>query len=779
MFAATKPAAASPYAEFGEPLVEQGYHAIPCRPGSKRPGAYSGQNWWGRNDWQQYCDRAPTEYELRTWTRWPDAGICVALGNGVVAVDVDTDDDVLRSALASVLPLSYVQKRGDKGFTAFYRGSGAIKSAAFNINGQRVLDLLAHGKQTVIPPTVHPDTQRPYVWLTDETLLNTAPADLPELPDDIAEQIAAALTPHGYAPQHAAAPTGHGYGNSIWRDLNDRALADLEAWVPQLDLPKLKRTSKGYVAVPYWRPSNRGRPLHERAPNLKITTTGIKDFHDGDRGYTPLDVVMKALGCSLEYADDWLRQKIGFVEPGLLGLEPWCPKRPAVDDLPAAANDDVAEETRPSTAVAAPRGKVDPFSPREADGLLEAIANFVMANGRRPVPEFAMMTAISFLSALYGRKFLTPSGAGLNVYLVGVAAPGFGKDHALKMLRLLASDTALDKLIGPGEVTSGSAIERVVRRSPAFVMPWDEVGVVLQSVTGRGASSWAQSIRKVLLELYGLSTGVWTGKEHADPKREAATPVHNPTVSLLGMTTPTTFYKGLTEESLADGFVARLTVIEATHRPDRHSAPAIAITPPSLIASLKQAADVIKRAASGNIAAIADPSLKPSLTAVPWASDAAERRWLDIEDWQLDEIDDGRAMDGVIGRAAEHTVKFATLRALSRDGAQAKVTVADIEWGYSIVQRSLDSVERGIRDHMAGSAFEELTKAILAALRRSPDGSLTQSALLRAKGVSKAEPRLVTVATERLEQVGDIIVTRSNGGGKCLHLAKSVSQNAA
>jgi hypothetical protein len=310
-------------------------------------------------------------------------------------------------------------------------------------------------------------------------------------------------------------------------------------------------------------------------------------------------------------------------------------------------------------------------------------------------------------------------------------------------------------------------------------MPWDEVGVVLQSVTGRSASSWAQSIRKVLLELYGLSTGVWTGKEHADIKREAATPVHNPTVSLLGMTTPTTFYRGLTEESLADGFVARLTVIEATRRPDRHSAPAIAVTPPSLISAVKQTTQAIQNATTGNLASIADPSIKPPLVALPWETASAERRWLDIEDWQLDEIDDGRAMDGVIGRAAEHSIKFATLRALSRDGADAKVSVDDIEWGYSIVQRSLDSVERGIRDHMAGSVFEELTKAILAALRRAPDGTLTLSALLRAKGVSKAEPRLVTSATERLEQVGDIVLTRSRGGGKSLHLAKTVSQTAA
>ncbi len=768
MFAATKPVTDSPFALHGERIADMGYSCMPCRPGSKRPGSYSGGMYFGRNDWQQYCDRAPSEYELRTWTRWPDAGICVALGYGsVVAVDVDTDADDLRSALASVLPLSRVQKRGEKGFTAFYRASPAVKSAAFNVNGSRVLDLLAHGKQTVIPPTLHPDTGMPYIWLTDETLENTHPADLPLLPDDIAELIAGALAPFGYAPQHAAAPSGDGFGHSIWREVNDRALADLDKWVPALDLPKLKRNAKGYVAVPFWRASNRGRPLHERSPNLKITSTGIKDFHDGDRGYTPLDLVMKALGCGLDYADDWLRQRVGYTEPALYGLEPWFPKA-----APVAANDD---EPSIETPLAAPRGKVDPFVPANAGGLLGAVAGWIMDNGRRPVREFAMLGALAFMSALYGRKFIGPTGAGLNVYMIGVAGPGYGKDHALKMLRTLATDTALDKLIGPGEVTSGSAIERVVRRAPSVIFPWDEIGVVLQSVTGRQASSWAQSIRKVLLELYGLSTGVWTGKEHADPKREAATPIHCPTVSLLGMTTPTTFYKGLTEESLSDGFVARLTVIEATTRPERHIAPPIAITPPSLIAAVKRVCEDIASSATGNLAALATAGMKPSLVAIPWESEAVEKRWFEIEDWQLAEVDENGAQEGVVGRAAEHTIKFATLRALSRDGVKARVNLDDVEWGYSIVQRSLDCVSRGIRDHMAGSVFEELCKSVLTALRRNKSGSMTMSALLRAKGVSKSEQRAVDSAVDRLERIGEITRTSSRGGGASFHLVKSES----
>lgn len=748
----TKPVADSPYALYGEILVEQGYHAIPCRPGSKRPGAIIGGEWFGRNDWQQYCDRKPTDYELRTWTRWPEAGICVALGNGVVAVDVDTDADDLRSALASVLPLSYVQKRGDKGFTAFYRGSAAIKSAAFNINGSRVLDLLAHGKQTVVPPTIHPDTGRPYVWLTDETLLNTAPEDLPELPDDIAEQIAAVLAPHGYAPQHAAAPSGEGYGHSIWREVNDRALAELDKWVPHLDLPKLKRTPKGYVCVPFWRPSNSGRPLHERNPNLKITTTGIMDFHDGDRGYTPLDVVMKALGCGLDYADDWLRARIGYNEPALYGLEPWFPKASVAVETEDKPTPPVAPT---ALSVAAPRGKVDPFPPRSAGGLIEAIARWTLEYGRRPVPEFAMMTAIAFAAGLYGRRFVGPTGVGLNVYLVGLGASALGKGHPLKSLRTLANDCGMLHMVAAGVPTSDSAVERILRKLPSQVLPLDEFGLLMQSVNGRGATAWGATVRRALLELYSLSTDMWMGKQFSDPKRPDPEPLHCPTLTLMSVTTPTTFYDGLSEANLSDGFLNRMTIIHATEMPDRQEAEPIMVAPPSLVAAVKRAEEGARPTGFAG-AAYRDPSQRPKMASVPWADEEAKQRWLWIEDWQIAQIEERSGHEGVVGRAAEQSQKYAVLRALSRDGKAARVTVDDVEWGYAIVQRSIDCLDKGIAEYMSGSDFEALTKSILAALKKSKDGTAARSTLLRAKGISKADGRQFTAALDRLVETGQV-----------------------
>jgi hypothetical protein len=187
------------------------------------------------------------------------------------------------------------------------------------------------------------------------------------------------------------------------------------------------------------------------------------------------------------------------------------------------------------------------------------------------------------------------------------------------------------------------------------------------------------------------------------------------------MSTPTTFYRGLTEETMTDGFIARLVVIEAKQRPDRHEAPPLLVTPPSLQKMVKDHHEALPMPPLAK-ANWNNPLMRPALYTVPWADEAAEARWIAIEDWQYQQIEDHGAHDGMIGRTAEHTIKIATVRALSRAPGNPAVCVEDIEWAYAIVQRSIDSLENGAREHMAGSQFEELCKAIMRARLQRPAG---------------------------------------------------------
>ncbi|WP_158672272.1 bifunctional DNA primase/polymerase [Bradyrhizobium guangdongense] len=308
----------SAFATTAPALLAAGFSPIPIMPNSKLPGTDSPmKNWHG---WRR---KVPPPNVIAGWSRYPDCGIGVCLGRDLICIDIDFEPAM--DALLAMLPHSNVQKKGRKGISLFYRGNtDAIRSRNFR-TPERVglVDLLAEGKQTVLPPSIHPDTGEPYYWWTDDTLLDVRLDQLTELPDDIAERIGEALKPYGYDPQaerfarsretpatHCAVDAGSFDAASVFRKVNDFALANLAAWVPHLGLQRCHRAGSGFKAVAEWRSSGTGRPLQVRALNLSFKPDGIRDFGDA-RGYTPVDVVMEARRLSAPEALEWLALRLG------------------------------------------------------------------------------------------------------------------------------------------------------------------------------------------------------------------------------------------------------------------------------------------------------------------------------------------------------------------------------------------------------------------------------------------------------------------------------------
>lgn len=310
----------SPFATTAPMLIARGYAPLPIAPGSKAPGTYWLRDGWRpMRGWDTWCKKPPPPNVVQGWSKWPNAGAGVACGMGLICIDIDAEECM--SALLAILPPSNVQKKGRKGVSLFYRGNtDKIRSRNFRTPEKvGLVDLLSEGKQTVLPPSIHPDTGEPYYWLTEETLLNTWPEDLTELPDDIAEQIGEVLKAFGYEPdrerecgrtvERATTPGRTSAGApdvaALFREVNDLALANLAVWVPKLGLQRCYHSGGGFKAVAEWRASGSGRPLARRNPNLSFMPNGVRDFGDGN-GYSPIDVVMAARRLSASEALDWL-----------------------------------------------------------------------------------------------------------------------------------------------------------------------------------------------------------------------------------------------------------------------------------------------------------------------------------------------------------------------------------------------------------------------------------------------------------------------------------------
>src|SRR6185312_3750302 len=103
-----------------------------------------------------------------------------------------------------------------------------------------------------------------YAWTSGPV----AASELPVFGEDELERLEDTLSALGWDPNAGRAgplpvrdPED---GDSIWRTLNNAALANIEAWVHDLGLYKLRRTGGRYECVGTWRASSTGRRLEER-----------------------------------------------------------------------------------------------------------------------------------------------------------------------------------------------------------------------------------------------------------------------------------------------------------------------------------------------------------------------------------------------------------------------------------------------------------------------------------------------------------------------------------
>lgn len=116
-------------------------------------------------------ERRPLRYSrelIEGWANaWPMANVGV-LTRDMPAIDVD--DESVWPLIADLVPPTPHVKRGARGWTFLYSQDVAdpVMQSRCHVNrfsGAMVLEVLANGRQTVLPPSIHPDSGLPYQWV--------------------------------------------------------------------------------------------------------------------------------------------------------------------------------------------------------------------------------------------------------------------------------------------------------------------------------------------------------------------------------------------------------------------------------------------------------------------------------------------------------------------------------------------------------------------------------------------------------------------------------------
>lgn len=322
---------------------ERGLSALPVKPATKQPSI---------KEWTSYQSNLPSQSRREEWlSRYGDHGIGVNTGteilSGELLVGIDVDDDRLVRVVQGPLDGTRCAKRGAKGATLFVRMSKMEKFKSTTLKGSEDLgniDVLAGGRFTVLPPTVHPNTGQPYEWL-GQSLLEVDYGELPLIDKRLLDLIGRAIGSKN-APVLVSGTGTHDAGVAFVAELVSGGAedAEIEAMVRGL-LPE-NYDGNSLEELPGWIKSAREKGFDQRGM--------AQPYDPGEIGPIPLGYAKdgsfalrdQIRGLILLHSAN---QLLNFQT--LIGLAPtefWAEQYPAKDRpfLPMAAGEAVLQACR-------------------------------------------------------------------------------------------------------------------------------------------------------------------------------------------------------------------------------------------------------------------------------------------------------------------------------------------------------------------------------------------------------------------------------------------------
>lgn len=198
--------------------------------------------------------------------------------------------------------------------------------------------------------------------------------------------------------------------------------------------------------------------------------------------------------------------------------------------------------------------------PEPFKGFMAKVVAGEVAIAHKAQPELTTLaTLIGMASACAGRYRL-PSGARCNLYGLGIAESGEGKDRPLTLAKEIAFAAGAKCIGAPA---SGQGLEDALIDGAAMFCGLPEVGHVLQTLSSNVApAAHTIELEKNLLELFSASGRTYTTREKATAR--STKPSHtlkNPCLNLLGFTVPDMLAKALSTERIASGLLGRLLFV--------------------------------------------------------------------------------------------------------------------------------------------------------------------------------------------------------------------------
>jgi hypothetical protein len=666
--------------------LARGYAPIPVPAGEKKPRL---KGWTGLR---------LTEPDLPAhFNGTGNIGILLGEPSGWL-VDVDLDSPEARELAEQHLPPTG-PKTGRAGSPAshwWYVAPGArTKQHRDPVTGESIVELRSTGAQTLVGPSVHPSGET-YDPLDGEP----AQVDAAHLAACVAALAAAVVTRRhsGLADRPRCGPTSGQQAGTVGSGplptaLERRAAAYLDAMPPAIS----------------------GRGGHNAT--YAAATAMVHGF--GLDPETALRLLLDRYNprCVPPWSEKELRHKVEDAANKPHDRPHGWLRDSGPHDLHADAGDVDLSAFEPGAQRTGDDGErrierppdPGPFPAHllAVPGFIEQVIAHNLATATRPQPVLALAAAICLQAVLAARKVRDERGNRTNLYCVGIAPSGAGKDHARKVNKNILFAADLVEHEGNEDLASDAGLVTAVENEPAILFQIDEFGRFLRTIGDPKKAPHLFNVLTALMKLYSSADTVFRGKAYADRKRNKV--VDQPCVSVYGTTVPEHFFESLTADSLNDGFIARLLVFEAQATPTRQRARAAAV-PEVILATARWWGDFKP---GGNLRTEhPEPLVVPATPEAGAVFDALAA----LVDHELARDEDGRSL---WARAEEKACRLALVYACSKDHAKPVIDEDAAKWACALSEYLTRRMLYVAHEWVADGLFDARQKRVLRIIRRA------------------------------------------------------------
>lgn len=322
-------------------------------------------------------------------------------------------------------------------------------------------------------------------------------------------------------------------------------------------------------------------------------------------------------------------------------------------------------------------------------GLAGEIAKFIYMASPRPIPEVSIVATLGLLAGICGKAFTIPK-SGLNMYITLVGRSAVGKEAmhlgpSLLMAAVRESVPAAMNFVTFDEYVSGQALMKVVAENQSFVQISGEWGRRMKRLAEDKQEGPMASLRTAMLNLYQKSApdSMVGGMSYSNSDNNIAS-TNGVAYSMIGETTPNTFYESLTESMMEDGFMSRFLIVEYHgNRPD-HNKNSLSKPWPELTEAVSQlctqALTLIGRQQHQPVGA--EPDAAEVLNAFDLHCDGKINSFEDESRRQM------------WNRAHLKACRVAALLAVADNWLQPVVTMVHVQWAINLIKRDIVTMSR-------------------------------------------------------------------------------------